>query len=88
MIALPDGDLTQTLFSEAPGRVLVSVAPERSADLLARCGDAGVGAVRLGTVGGDAIRIVDVADLPLDAVRRAHLDTLPAALGELAEVGA
>jgi phosphoribosylformylglycinamidine synthase II len=87
-VALPEGDMTQALFSEAPGRVLVSVTPQRSAALLTRCEAAGVGAVRLGTVGGDTLRIADVADLPLDAVRRAYHDTLPAALGELAEVGA
>jgi len=87
-VTLPEGDMTQALFSEAPGRVLVSVTPQRSAALLTRCEAAGVGAVRLGTVGGDMLRITGVADLPLDAVRRAHHDTLPAALGELAEVGA
>jgi phosphoribosylformylglycinamidine synthase len=87
-VTLPVGDVTQALFSEAPGRALVSVAPQHSDALRARCEAAAIGAVRLGTVGGDTLRITDVADLPLDAVRRAHLDTLPAALGELAEVGA
>jgi len=75
--------LAQALFGEAPGRVLVSVEPASSAAFTARCADAGVGARRLGTVGGDTLRIHGVADLPLDAVGRGYHDTLPAALGEL-----
>jgi phosphoribosylformylglycinamidine synthase len=92
-VALPTGmdgptqgqRLAQELFSEAPGRVLVSVGPDHSAALAARCAAADVDVTRLGTTGGGTIVIEGVADLPLDAVRRAHLDTLPAALGELTE---
>jgi len=80
--------LAQALFSEAPGRALVSVTPERAATLVARCEAAGVTAVRLGTVGGDAVALDGVADLPLDAVTRVHRDTLHAALGELDTDGA
>jgi phosphoribosylformylglycinamidine synthase len=79
--------LAQALFGEAPGRVLVSVAPERAAAFAARCAGADVDARRIGTVGGDAVRIDGVADLPLEAVVRGHHDTLPAALGELGELG-
>jgi phosphoribosylformylglycinamidine synthase II len=97
-VALPEIDgapaaddgarLAQALFSEAPGRVLVSTAPEHADAVVARCDAAGVGVLRLGTVGGDVLRIASVADLPLDVVRRAHLDTLPDALGEHRETGA
>jgi phosphoribosylformylglycinamidine synthase subunit PurL len=80
--------LSQALFSEAPGRALVSVAAADAAQLLTRCTDAGVGAVKVGTVGGDALRVTGVVDLPLTALVRTHVDALPAALGELAEVGA
>jgi len=97
-VALPEIDgapaaddgarLAQALFSEAPGRVLVSTAPEHADAVVARCDAAGIGVLRLGTVGGDVLRIASVADLPLDVVRRAHLDTLPDALGEHRETGA
>ena len=79
--------LAQTLFSEAPGRVLVSVTPQRAEELARRCADAGIGAVRLGSVGGDALTFTGVADLPLDVLVRTHVDALPAALGELAVAG-
>jgi len=75
--------LAQALFSEAPGRVLVSVAPAHAGAFVARCEGGGIMATRLGTVGGDRVRIGEVADLALEAVTRAHLDTLPAAMGEL-----
>jgi phosphoribosylformylglycinamidine synthase subunit PurL len=97
-IALPDVDgapatrdgrqLAQALFSEAPGRVLVSVAPADATTLAARCEAAGVTAVLLGVIGGDAITLDGVADLPLDVVTRVHRDTLHAALGELDTDGA
>jgi phosphoribosylformylglycinamidine synthase II len=97
-IALPDVDgspaatdgrrLAQALLSEAPGRALVSVAPADSQQLATRCADAGVGAVRLGTVGGAALTFTGVVELPLEVVVRTHVDALPGALGELVEVGA
>jgi len=97
-IALPDVDglsamkdgrrLAQALFSEAPGRALVSVASADAARIATRCADAGIAAVRLGAVGGDRVTVTGVVDLPLAAVVRTHVDALPAALGELAEVGA
>jgi phosphoribosylformylglycinamidine synthase subunit PurL len=97
-ITLPDVDgapatrdgrqLAQALFSEAPGRVLVSVALADATTLAARCEAAGVTAARLGVVGGDAITLDGVADLPLDVVTRVHRDTLHAALGELDTDGA
>jgi phosphoribosylformylglycinamidine synthase len=82
--AVTDGRrLAQALFSEAPGRALVSVAPERSATLVAACGSAQVPAVRLGTVGGRTIALEGVVGLALDVVTRLHRDALHAALGEL-----
>ena len=91
-VTLPDVDgraattdgvhLAQALFSESPGRALVSVAPAHAAQLVARCEEAGVGAVRLGEVGGDAVELDGVAALPLDDVTRVHLDALAGALGE------
>jgi phosphoribosylformylglycinamidine synthase subunit PurL len=74
--------LAQALFSEAPGRALVSVAPELAADLVARCAEADVPTLRLGTTGGASLDLVGVAVLPLDELTRVHLGALPAALGE------
>jgi phosphoribosylformylglycinamidine synthase subunit PurL len=95
-VTLPDGDggardgraLAQALFSEAPGRALVTVSSVRADELARRCADAELDAVHLGVVGGDTLTLAGVADLPLDVLVRTHLDALPSALGELAEVGA
>jgi phosphoribosylformylglycinamidine synthase len=49
--------LAATLFGESATRVLVSVAPERTAEVLAQAKAAGVPAARIGRTGGTAIRI-------------------------------
>jgi len=92
-IALPEVDgspstsdgrrLAQALFSEAPGRALVSVAPRDAVVLAERCETAQVPAVRLGTVGGAMIELAGVGELALERVTRIHRDTLHAALDEL-----
>jgi phosphoribosylformylglycinamidine synthase len=48
---------TATLFSESASRVVVSVTPAALAELLALAAARGVPAARIGTVGGDRIRI-------------------------------
>ena len=45
------------LFGESPGRVVVSVAPARWRDLAAVCSEHGVVCLRLGTVGGERLRL-------------------------------
>ena len=45
------------MFSESASRVVVSVSSSGLADLLARAAAANVPAARIGTVGGDRIRI-------------------------------
>ena len=94
-VTLPDVDgrpattdgrtLAQALCSESPGRALVSVDAAGARTLVARCEEAGVGAWRLGTVGGDALTLGAVATLPLDVLDRAHHDTLPATMGTTEE---
>ena len=56
-VDIPGGDPTAPLFSESASRVVVSVAAADEAALLARAADAGVPARRIGTTGGDRIRI-------------------------------
>jgi phosphoribosylformylglycinamidine synthase II len=72
------------LFSESTARVLVTVAPEREAELVAAAEAAGVPVVSLGTTGGDAVEVsfgTDAFTLELDAAREAHEGTLPRLFG-------
>jgi len=63
-----------TLFGESASRAVISVAPDRAADLLALAAAEGVTATMLGTVGGDRIGIsIDgrrALDEPLAAAER------------------
>jgi phosphoribosylformylglycinamidine synthase II len=60
-IALPPGataiDALGALFGEGPSRVIVSVSPDRVADVLDQAAAAGVPAVRIGTTGGEVLSI-------------------------------
>jgi phosphoribosylformylglycinamidine synthase len=49
--------LAATVFGESAGRILVSVNPDATADVLAASKAAGVPAERIGTTGGSSIRI-------------------------------
>jgi len=83
--AHPEGvRLAQAMWSEAPGRVVVSVAPDNVAELTSRAHAGGLGVHVLGTTGGAALRIEGVVALPYDDLARVHSDTLAAALGEYA----
>ncbi len=67
----------QALCSESPGRVVVTV-PSRHVKAFAQlCGDAEVGLVDIGTVGGESLIVRDLLDLPLDEVRGALLGGVP-----------
>jgi phosphoribosylformylglycinamidine synthase len=67
------GDIA-TLFGESASRVIVSVAPNRTAELVALASAAGVPATPVGRVGGDRIRISvagrQVIDEPLHEAER------------------
>jgi phosphoribosylformylglycinamidine synthase II len=67
-------------FSEASGRVVACVAPERVDEVRRRCADGGVDVLELGTAGGDRLMIEGVLDLPLAEVVAAHRDRLPSAM--------
>jgi phosphoribosylformylglycinamidine synthase II len=75
------------LLAEAPSRVVVCVAAERVDDVLARAESTGVAAVRLGTAGGDRLRIAAgpeasvLVDAGVTEVMAAYRDRLPNALG-------
>jgi phosphoribosylformylglycinamidine synthase subunit PurL len=79
---LPDLPAAQQLFSESPGRVVVSV-PSRHVRAFAQlCADAEVPLTDIGTVGGERLTIRGLVDLPLEAVTAAFVAGLPAVLGE------
>ena len=74
------------LFAEHPARVVVSVPAGDVPALESDAAAAGVGAVRLGTAGGDRFTVGGPAgpliDLALDDLTRSWRSRLPDALGE------
>jgi phosphoribosylformylglycinamidine synthase len=71
----------RALFGEAPGRVVVSVDPERLTEVMARIDDAGVPSARIGLATGDRFTVKGLLDVPLAELAAAFTDRLPAALG-------
>ena len=72
------------LFTEAPSRVVVCTT--RTAELVARAAEAGVGFRVLGHTGGDHLVVDGLVDLTLDRATAAWRDRLPALLDDLAPV--
>ncbi|MFV0452208.1 MAG: phosphoribosylformylglycinamidine synthase subunit PurL [Propioniciclava sp.] len=71
-LTLPDGDPTVALFSESPGRALLSISGEHYDALAALCADNGVRVTRLGeVVDGDVLEVVGQFVLPLATIRSA-----------------
>jgi phosphoribosylformylglycinamidine synthase subunit PurL len=80
-VTLPEGlAVTQALFSESPGRVVVSLPSTNVRAFAQLCADAEVPLIDIGTVGDDRIVIRDVIDLDLDEVIDAFDGGLPAVL--------
>ena len=65
------------LFSESASRALVSCDPAELQPLLQRASDLGVPAARIGTTGGERIRVPEVFDVPVEEARAAWADALP-----------
>ena len=70
------------LFSEAPSRAVVSVAPDQVRSLRARAESADVTFVELGTAGGDRLVVDGLVDLRLSDATRTWRNRLPDALGQ------
>jgi len=68
-VALEDGEAA--LFGEAPGGVIVA-GPREAVEALE-------GVLLIGEVGGDALEIDGVLSVPVDELRTAHGDAIPAA---------
>ncbi|MGY6500070.1 MAG: phosphoribosylformylglycinamidine synthase subunit PurL [Acidimicrobiales bacterium] len=69
------------LFSEAPSRVVVCVAPEQIAVVEQAAAAAQVPVTRLGLASGDRLVVKDLLDVTLDEATTAWRDRLPTALG-------
>jgi phosphoribosylformylglycinamidine synthase len=65
------------LFGEDQARYLVSASATDAQAILAAAARAGVPAARIGTTGGDALRLGDEAPVTLAALRQAHESWLP-----------
>ncbi|MDX1510696.1 MAG: phosphoribosylformylglycinamidine synthase subunit PurL [Nitriliruptorales bacterium] len=74
-------DPAQELFSESPGRVLVTVSSVNVRDFAQLCSDADVSVRDVGTIGGERLIVEGLVDLPLDDVVDAHERALPRILG-------
>ena len=59
-------DVVRILFGESPSRIVVSVAPARRAELLARARGAGVPAAAIGRTGGDRLAVAVAGDVVAD----------------------
>ena len=75
------GDGFVALFSESPGRVLVTVeSPDDEERLFELAAEHGVPITSLGQTHGDTLSVAGLFDVPLEALRTAWTATLPAAL--------
>ncbi|MDQ7992723.1 MAG: AIR synthase-related protein, partial [Propionicimonas sp.] len=79
-VRLPEGDPCVQLFSETPGRVLVSLPPEQVAAFTALAGEHGIVAARIGEVTDTGSIEVAGFTVPLDDLRLAWQAPIPAAL--------
>jgi phosphoribosylformylglycinamidine synthase len=83
-VVLPaDADPFITLFSESAARVLVTVRPDRVAEVTVWCKDAGIPVTELGSVtpSGDGLVLTNVGTLRLEELSEAWEGTLPALFG-------
>ena len=75
-----DADPFLALFSESAARVLVSVAPEDEERLFELAAEHDVPVTTLGRTRSGGLAVTDLFEVPLDELRTAWTDTLPAAL--------
>ncbi len=78
------GDLPAhvTLFAESAGRAVVSVAPERAAELEELAASLRVSFARLGETGGPRMVFDNLFELTVSEARTVHEDAIPKLLGE------
>jgi len=78
--SLDGGVSAETLFGEAPSRIVVTIAPEKSAAARGRLEAAGVPIAELGEAGGDRLIIHGALDLPVAELEATWESTIPAAM--------
>ncbi len=71
------------LFSEAPSRVVVCVAPDKAAEVTARADSAGVPLTELGEAGGDRLIVDGLVDVAVADAISAATNAIPRALHPL-----
>jgi len=76
-ITLPAGPAHAVAFGEDQGRYVLSASPEAVETILAAARTAGVPAIRLGTVGGDALTFGGTRAISLRELQTAHEGWLP-----------
>jgi phosphoribosylformylglycinamidine synthase subunit PurL len=79
-ITLPDRVSAETLFGEAPSRVVVTVSEEQSAAARQRLEAAGIPVAELGDVRGDRLIINGTLDVPVDLLEATWERTIPEAV--------
>lgn len=77
---LLEGDIATALLSETPGRVVVAVKKENAHELAAIATKYDIALTKIGVTGGHSLLIND-ADIALDDLRSAYMDTIPRLFG-------
>ncbi|MBL1065991.1 phosphoribosylformylglycinamidine synthase subunit PurL [Streptomyces sp. 7-21] len=81
-LVVPDGlDAFTFLFSESAGRAVVAVPRSEEVRFTDMCRVRGLPATRIGVVDGTALEVQGQFSLPLEQIRAAHENTLPALFG-------
>ena len=84
-VRVPDGEgdaeLASRLFAEEPTRVIVSLAPDKRAEVESAARDAGVPMTMLGVVGGAHLELDGAARIEVRAMRDAHRSALDPIVG-------
>ncbi len=78
----PAGPLHAAFFGEDQGRYIITAAEDVCGAIMRDAGETGVTAIRIGSVGGNMIRLGNSSAVRLDALRRAHEGWFPAYMGE------
>ena len=65
------------LFGESTSRIILSCNRESVDHILSRCNEDGIPAEKIGTTGGDRLRINQLIDLPLQSLSDSYYHALP-----------
>lgn len=77
---LLEGDIATALLSESPGRVVVAIKRENAYEIATLAKKYEIALAKIGVTGGHSLVIND-ADIALDDLRSAYMDTIPRLFG-------